>query len=575
MGLPAVEFRTRFDPERGVRRFGQAKAAGIPLVWEEHPFEWVEARRMGVLRQFSKGFFNWFISTTDLIPRPGGGTLLRHTFCLEPQNVIGRWVAQLEIGRRTPRALEKLYRQFDQYVRAGELKNPSVDPFQSRSPLTDAQRRRLTERLAALSPYGVAPDLIHALGEYLEHASDQDVARIRPGAFADRFGYDRRAVLKACLAGVRESLLVLLWDILCPRCRIPSDVKEALGAIGDHGHCEACNLDFELDFANSIELVFRAHPEIRNVEVRTYCVGGPAFSTHVVAQLRIAPGERFEVDLGLTEGTYRLRGPQLPYQADFQVTPGARISRWNLDLSRGVTTELAPKLVAGRQKITFDNPLDRELLVRIERSASRADAVTAADASNFALFRELFPNQVLAAGHMASVATVTLLMLQLDGAESLYESAGEGKAFGVVHEAFRTIEDAARNAGGALINTYGDRATCSFSEPVAAVRAAFDLAARFASTASLNGLKIKAAVHRGPAMIANLNERLDYFGNNVRLAHQLLEFARPDELFLTHSVISLPEVDNFLAEQHRDPQLVNVVVPGHPREILQRVRLSA
>ena len=75
-------------------------------------------------------------------------------------------------------------------------------------------------------------------------------------------------------------------------------------------------------------------------------------------------------------------------------------------------------------------------------------------------------------------------------------------------------------------------------------------------------------------MIANLNDRLDYFGSNVRLAHRLLEFAGPGELFLTHSVISLPEVDDFLTEQHREPQLVNLVVPGYPREILQRVRLS-
>ena len=30
--------------------------------WEEFPFEWIEARRMGVLREFRQGPFKWFIS---------------------------------------------------------------------------------------------------------------------------------------------------------------------------------------------------------------------------------------------------------------------------------------------------------------------------------------------------------------------------------------------------------------------------------------------------------------------------------------------------------------------------------
>ncbi len=47
-------------------------------------------------------------------------------------------------------------------------------------------------------------------------------------------------------------------------------------------------------------MIFRAHPELRSAETRTYCIGGPAWSRHVVAQVRLARDERFvcEVDLG-------------------------------------------------------------------------------------------------------------------------------------------------------------------------------------------------------------------------------------------------------------------------------------
>ena len=97
----------------------------------------------------------------------------------------------------------------------------------------------------------------------------------------------------------------------------------ALKLIKEHGHCEACQSDFALDFASSIELIFRIAADIQSAETGVFCIGGPAHSPHVVAQVRLAPGERFELDLALTEGTYRLRGPQLPYLIEFRVWPNA------------------------------------------------------------------------------------------------------------------------------------------------------------------------------------------------------------------------------------------------------------
>ena len=72
VGLPAVDFTDEPDPDGGVRRFGQFRKAGIVAGWREHPFEWVEGRRMGVLREYRKGPFKWFVSIVEL-PAPGRG----------------------------------------------------------------------------------------------------------------------------------------------------------------------------------------------------------------------------------------------------------------------------------------------------------------------------------------------------------------------------------------------------------------------------------------------------------------------------------------------------------------------
>src|SRR5262249_40049900 len=147
----------------------------------------------------------------------------------------------------------------------------------------------------------------------------------------------------------------LHWDLLCPVCRVSCQITDTLRAIAEHAHCEACHLDFKLDFANSIELVFRVHPEIREADLGTYCVGGPAHSRHVFAQLRGAPLERIELALELPEGSYRLRGPQLPWSADFLVQKAAASSRWDLDLAAGPSTERPAALRSGSQVFVLFN----------------------------------------------------------------------------------------------------------------------------------------------------------------------------------------------------------------------------
>ena len=79
-------------------------------------------------------------------------------------------------------------------------------------------------------------------------------------------------------------------------------MRETLREIENHSFCEACNLDFELDFANSLELFFRVDPEIRQADIATYCIGGPEHFAHVVAQVRLSPGEYLELNTHLSGG---------------------------------------------------------------------------------------------------------------------------------------------------------------------------------------------------------------------------------------------------------------------------------
>ena len=349
----------------------------------------------------------------------------------------------------------------------------------------------------------------------------------------------------ACLRAVGEGLLELAWDVICPLCRIPALRRDALRELREHETCPACDASFRTDFATAVELSFRPHPEVRTVEAGTYCAGGPAHSPHVVAQVRVAAGERFELDLALSEGAYRVRGPQLPWSLDLRVEPESAVRRWEIDLAAGGRGPVPP-LAAGGQVLVLANGHARELVVRVERSAVRDDALTAARATALPAFRDLFPGELLCPGQLAPASVVTLLLVRVEGVENLFEREGEGRAFQRLQAAFRAIEGRVRAEGGAVVKTVDEAVVAAFGTAAAGVRTALGLADAVAADPVAGGLKLKAAVHRGLALVATLNDRLDYFGLTPKLAGLLLDAAPAGGLLVSSATADDPEVDGLL-----------------------------
>jgi class 3 adenylate cyclase len=578
IGFPALKYTTLYEEGRGVRTFAEGRKAGMTEVGEEHPYEWVEPRRMGVMREYSQGPFVWVVSTVELRPRPGGGTTLVHGLHLEPRTWTIRVGSRWGVGVGLRKSLEKVYRRIDATVQGRARRDPgatAVDPFAGPDRLPGPRRQRLERLLDRLAGRGVDAAVVERLGEYLAGASAQDVARIRPIALAERLGLDPDQVVSACLHGAREGLLELHWDLLCSVCRISCQVTDTLRAIAEHAHCAACHLDFRLDFANSIELIFRVHPEIREADLGTYCIGGPAHSPHVLAQVRVSPGERIELELELSEGAYRVRGPQLPWTVDIPVRGSTGLRRWEIELAPGRTPVGPAGLRSGGQVLVLTNGYDRELVVRVERTASRDDALTAARSASLALFRELFPGEVLAPGRLATVSTVTFLVTALDPdqADALYQGLGDARAFGVIHEHLRRSGDAIRRGGGAVVKTQGEGLVASFSDVTAAVRTALDLPGCLAADEATRPLRLRIGVHRGPALAATVNDQLDYFGTTARQAARALDHARAGNLVLTRAVAADPEVAALLGERGIVTEVVAADLWGQGHLI--RARLEA
>jgi len=545
IGLPAVNYSMDGREEGGVRRFGHFLNSGIVAEWEEHPFEWIEGRRMGILREYSRGILKWMTSVVELTPRPQGGTRLSHKVRVEPSGFVGRLAAAFEIGVKARRAVERVYARIDAAL-SGRLGNPAkVDAFEPAERIGSSRRNRLEMLLDQLSHCGLDPQVVLKLGEYLVDASAQELVRIRPLEFARRFSLDADQTVSAFLHASHLGLLVLQWDILCLRCRISCSLQETIRAIRDHANCTACNADFELDFANSVEMVFRIHPQIREAEIGSYCIGGPAHSPHVAAQIRIAPGERFELALALAEGNYRIRGPQLVYSIDFQVRADALVSRQELELGKQPDPDSGRKLRAGTQVLVLNNPNAYELIVRVERTLP-ANILTAARATALPLFRSLFPGEILSPGQLISVATLTFVATALEDVEQLYRDQGDARTVATIHEHFRLLEEFTRREGGALVKTVHNGMLVAFHDAAAALQSALSMQGVLSEQSTMRDLRLRIAVHRGPTVAATLNGQLDYFGQTVNEVLRLAQQSHAGAVLITQPVIADPQAATLL-----------------------------
>ncbi len=211
MGLTSVDYVTQSDPVMGVSRIASTTVLGQRLQWREHPYEWIEGKRLSVLREFTAGPFEWFVNIVQLQSRREGGTTVRQTLRVKPRNVLGKLLAKMQLGNKSRKSFGRVYADIDRYIQAEAAASAreriATDPWGVRPQLTGAQRTRLTNRLNNL---GDSPSTI-MLGELLEHGSELEIARIRPYEVADRFDLNRTEFMETCLRAAREGVLILLW----------------------------------------------------------------------------------------------------------------------------------------------------------------------------------------------------------------------------------------------------------------------------------------------------------------------------------------------------------------------------
>lgn len=568
--VPAVEMESPKGRLRNARRRVRLSLFGMPVEWEEQPFEWVRPERFGVKRTYSKGPVAEVRALAQLSPTSAGGTTFTYEVWVSPKSLLGVVAIPVQVGFFGARRFRRTFEKYAELASLEMLPN-QMDEGPRLSEAASNRLQSIEERL--LTDPDCDAEVVERLTDFIKQADDFSLARIRPYALADDWGDSRRSVLETCLRATRLGLLDLQWDLLCPMCRGPQESGSSLKDINSQVHCEGCRIDFTVNFDQFVELTFRPNALIRKLDVKDYCMGSPQRTPHVVAQQLLAANTERELTVALEPGNYRLRALELPGDQTVTVlAAGAGVSSIVISPSGWPKEELT---FSTKPRLLLRNETDAEHLLILERLAWSDQAATAAEVTALQIFRDLFSSEALRPGEQISVGTLTVLFTDLRNSTKLYREIGDATAFGRVMNHFDVLRKVIADADGALVKTIGDAVMAVFLRPVAALEAMLSAQEMLAAPpAGVEPLTLKAGVHTGPCIAVTLNDRLDYFGSTVNMAARLEGLSTGNDVIISRALYDDLEVRELMKSENLSATPFEMLLKGFEDERFELWRVS-
>lgn len=571
-GVPQIAVESHDKSSRNARRKVRLSLYGLPVEWEEQPFEWVKPVCFGVERVYNKGPLSRLRMRAELKPLPAGGTHLIYEVWSTPRNIPGAVAIPMQLNFVVARRFRDSIRKYDDLA----SQNAALEAAEPNTSQSSFDLQRLTALKQKLisdleSPESIA--IAERLAEFLERGDDFAVARIRAYKLADDWQLPRREVLEVCLRATRSGLLDFQWDLLCPLCRGPQESGVSLKDIHSDVHCETCKIDFTVNFDRYVELTFKPNPAVRRLQVASFCIGSPNWTPHVVAQQLLPAGDKRELSLPLERGSYRLRALELPGSQDVTVSAAGESSGHVTITGNGWSPDTLH--VNEQFTLSLKNETDAEQLLILERLEWSDQATTAAEVTALQMFRDLFASEALRPGEQISVGTLTVLFTDLRHSTQLYRQIGDATAFGRVMSHFDVVRKSIVEHDGAIVKTIGDAVMAVFRSAADGLLAMLEVQRALAEPADGGlPLQLKAGLNTGPCIAVTLNDRLDYFGSTVNMAARLEGLSSGVDVIISRSVFEDAKVRELIETEDLAVEGFDMLLKGFEDERFELWRVS-
>jgi adenylate cyclase len=560
LGLPPVHYDFTANAEGGSSIRARAQVAGLQVVWQEFPFEWLEPEFYRVRRVFENGPLREANGGIELL-RQLGGTRVRVISEVLPRNALGKFLAENVLFRKTRRDMRRITEQLAEFLRG---QKPTALPRLTVQPVDEAA---LKAGLDKLRRTGRSAEHIDRLQKMLREAPDVELTHIRPLAVARHWTADPWEVLSLFLHATRCGLLDFRWEVLCPNCRSSrQQLVKSLNGLARTSHCEVCQIEFDAQFDKSVELKFAVNPAVRRRDEQTYCLAGPGGKPHVISQTWLEPGQERSWKLPALTRPVRLRSPQV--KGSFALDPGVlgenrpafirtNASGFEIDYERGCMKTSVARI---------HNPNSFPVLLSLDQIGWSDDILTAARVTNWQEFRDLFSNEVISPDEDITVGSQVILFTDLRGSTAMYRGIGDAPAYALVRDHFVVLTAAVRRHHGTVVKTIGDAVMACFSRVDEALEAVRDMNRDLPVPRSNHSqaarLTLKASLHVGACLAVNANDRLDYFGTTINLAARMVSCCQGGDLAVSDEIFQRPEMTEFLRSCEASPELSEVRFRG-------------
>ncbi|MGB8166927.1 MAG: DUF5939 domain-containing protein [Chthoniobacteraceae bacterium] len=549
MGLPAVDYEFTPLSEGGSVVRGRSRLPLGEMRWREFPFEWLEPEFYRVRRTFDSGPFTEARLGMELREAPAGTEVVCFSE-MTPRNALAGWLIRNVVGPKADRDMRRIVAHTTEYLKGlAEVAMPKL-------PTHSAREGPLQTGLEKLHASGQPMDLVARLEAFLRETPDVELSHIRPLVVARRWSADGWSVVTLFLHATRSGLLDLSWEILCPNCRASRNPVSTLRDLHRTAHCEVCQIEFDAQFDKSVELKFSVNCAVRPREEQIFCIAGPGGTPHVVSQLWLEPGEERVWRWPAPPRALRLRSAQVSGALTLEASEGpepGQVLAIHCD-ARGFTRHREP--IRGEATARVANPNPFPVQLSLEQIGWGDDILTAARATNWQEFRDLFTSEVISPTEEVTVGSQVVLFTDLRGSTAMYHGLGDAPAYARVRDHFALLARAIAAHHGTVVKTIGDAVMAAFSrvdEALAAVREMHGLL-NSATASGAEPLVLKTSLHVGPCLAVNANERLDFFGTTINLAARMIGCCEGGDLAVSDELFRRPEMAEFLKACAEVPQ---------------------
>ncbi|MBV8889783.1 MAG: adenylate/guanylate cyclase domain-containing protein [Alphaproteobacteria bacterium] len=438
------------------------------------------------------------------------------------------------------------------------------------------------EALFAVLRQTAGAAIVDGIEAHLREAADRALCRINVLQFANQRRLDEEETIAAFLRAAHLGIFELSWNVLCPGCGGVLDEGMNLKSVNHDDYlCALCAGSYQPELDGMVEVTFTVNRRIRRIAAHSphelpfaeymrqiFWASAmeipdelqPVIDRITLDTLELPAGEKAQLSIHLPAEFLIVFEP-VTHAAQFIDVKGEP-TRERQSLSLVYNDVRAPtgtvEMRPGPLRLSLENRAEKRVLPGVwiaghelhELLAMRRPFLTAKRLLTNQTFRDIYGTQTLDDDQRLKITSLTFLFTDLKGSTQLYDRVGDLAAFDLVRTHFRVLQEIVAAEAGAIVKTIGDAVMATFPSPDRAVAAALRMREAMHELNRQRGsedLILKIGIHEGPCLAVMLNERQDFFGQTVNIAHRVQGLATSQSIWATGPVVENAQTASLLA----------------------------